>query len=167
MGHRNPQGLAKIPNDNKLISTEHGPKGGDEVNFINLNYTKIPNYGWPISSYGDYYGYESFEEREKAPLNKSHKDYGFIEPIVTFTPSIGISQIIKDHFQNENNNDYIVSSLKAKTLFFIEFSKDLMSYKITDELILGERIRDIIFYDNRYYIYLENSPMLGIIEVSN
>ena len=41
--------------DNYVISTEHGPKGSDEIN-INLNpETKIRNFGWPISSYGDHY----------------------------------------------------------------------------------------------------------------
>ena len=55
-GHRNVQGLL-YDNDNKLIiSTEHGPKGGDEIN-INLLNEEIPkNFGWPISSYGEHYG---------------------------------------------------------------------------------------------------------------
>ena len=40
-GHRNPQGLENI--NNKIFSTEHGPKGGDELNII----TKNSNYGGP------------------------------------------------------------------------------------------------------------------------
>ena len=55
LGHRNPQGLQIIENKNSLISTEHGPKGGDEINLIKLNEKKIPNYGWPMSSYGEHY----------------------------------------------------------------------------------------------------------------
>ena len=49
-GHRNPQGLEIfLQNGNKiLLSTEHGPQGGDEINNIKFN----KNYGWPISSYG-------------------------------------------------------------------------------------------------------------------
>ena len=31
-GHRNPQGL--LVDDNNIISTEHGPRGGDEINRI-------------------------------------------------------------------------------------------------------------------------------------
>ena len=34
-----------------ILSTEHGPRGGDEINLIKKN----GNYGWPISSYGDLY----------------------------------------------------------------------------------------------------------------
>jgi aldose sugar dehydrogenase len=33
-GHRNPQGLAMDPRDGALYSTEHGPRGGDELNLI-------------------------------------------------------------------------------------------------------------------------------------
>ena len=43
-GHRNPQGLINI--NNKILSTEHGPMGGDEINLIKKN----SNYGWKIAS---------------------------------------------------------------------------------------------------------------------
>ena len=33
-GHRNPQGLAIDPRDGAIFSTEHGPRGGDELNLI-------------------------------------------------------------------------------------------------------------------------------------
>ena len=55
MGHRNPQGLLVI-NQNLILSSEHGPNGGDEINLIKLNQQQIPNYGWAISSYGEHYG---------------------------------------------------------------------------------------------------------------
>ena len=55
MGHRNPQGLFYIKDLNIIINTEHGPKGGDEIN-VNFQKTdKIPNFGWDISSYGTPY----------------------------------------------------------------------------------------------------------------
>ena len=43
-GHRNPQGLSVI--DGFVIETEHGPKGGDEINIIFQDLF----YGWPIYS---------------------------------------------------------------------------------------------------------------------
>ena len=56
IGHRNPQGLY---NDNGIvISTEHGPRGGDEINII----SRDNNYGWPISSYGEPYIYEKYDK---------------------------------------------------------------------------------------------------------
>ena len=56
MGHRNPQGLYYNQSKNFVLSTEHGPQGGDEINLITLLEKKIFNYGWPISSYGEHYG---------------------------------------------------------------------------------------------------------------
>jgi aldose sugar dehydrogenase len=52
IGHRSPEGLAFAP-DGGLYETEHGPRGGDELNLIK----KGANYGWPIISHGiDYRG---------------------------------------------------------------------------------------------------------------
>ena len=48
IGHRNPQGLAFNPVTNDLWESEHGPRGGDEINIIQ----KGGNYGWPVISYG-------------------------------------------------------------------------------------------------------------------
>jgi len=47
-GHRNPQGLAVRHATGDLWSTEHGPRGGDELNLIRRG----GNYGWPITSHG-------------------------------------------------------------------------------------------------------------------
>ena len=55
LGHRNPQGLQYLKEFNIVINSEHGPKGGDEINFNQL-FTDLPkNFGWPISSYGTPY----------------------------------------------------------------------------------------------------------------
>ena len=91
MGHRNVQGLYYDKNKNLIWSSEHGPKGGDEVNLNDLNEKNnvIPNYGWPISSYGKHY-VDDKSLYEKAPLKKSHVKNGFIEPKKYFVPSIGI-----------------------------------------------------------------------------
>ncbi len=42
-GHRNPQGFDWEPGTDRLISTEHGPNGFDEINEIEEG----NNYGWP------------------------------------------------------------------------------------------------------------------------
>lgn len=47
-GHRNPQGMALDPSTNTLYVTEHGPRGGDEINIIESG----ANYGWPVITYG-------------------------------------------------------------------------------------------------------------------
>ena len=35
--------------------SEHGPKGGDEININYLDKIEDKNAGWPISSYGEHY----------------------------------------------------------------------------------------------------------------
>ena len=37
-----------------ILSSEHGPAGGDEIN-LNLGTDIVKNFGWPISSYGVHY----------------------------------------------------------------------------------------------------------------
>ena len=52
IGHRNPQGIALHPTTGELWQSEHGPRGGDEINRV------LPeaNYGWPTITYGIEYG---------------------------------------------------------------------------------------------------------------
>ena len=59
-GHRTPQGLS-VEND-LILSAEHGPRGGDEINLIEFG----NNYGWPISSYGEPYYEEEFYKTENS-----------------------------------------------------------------------------------------------------
>ena len=50
----------------------------------------MQNFGWPIVSAGEHYGgkTEANEEKYKIPPYKSHSEYGFIEPLKSFVPSI-------------------------------------------------------------------------------
>ena len=53
LGHRNMQGAALHPVTRQLWTSEHGPKGGDELNIPQAG----RNYGWPIITNGlDYSG---------------------------------------------------------------------------------------------------------------
>mgnify|MGYP001174550242 CR=1 FL=1 len=165
MGHRNPQGLYFDKNRKFILETEHGPYGGDEINIINLRNNKIPNYGWAIASYGEHYGKDKskikpsiINKYAKYPLYKSHKDHGFIEPIIYFHK--GISEITKI-----NNEIYIASSLGTKELIFFKIKKN-NSIKVIEEVKIYERIRDINFYDNQLYLFLEDTPSIGIINLN-
>jgi hypothetical protein len=120
LGHRNPQGLAKI-NDN-YYSAEHGPKGGDEINLL----IKNENYGWPISSYGTKYFFEPNNIYNKGEnvtkfYKNSHTKYNFNEPLYQFTPSIAISAITNcpKILQNYYERKYCLlgTSLKDKSLY--------------------------------------------------
>jgi glucose/arabinose dehydrogenase len=52
IGHRNPQGIAIHPTTGDLWNSEHGPRGGDEINRVVAG----ANYGWPTITYGIEYG---------------------------------------------------------------------------------------------------------------
>ncbi|WP_348799668.1 PQQ-dependent sugar dehydrogenase [Flavobacterium adhaerens] len=52
IGHRNPQGIAFHPVTGDLWQSEHGPRGGDEINRVQAG----KNYGWPTITYGIEYG---------------------------------------------------------------------------------------------------------------
>jgi len=178
-GHRNSQGVYYENQKDYLLMTEHGPKGGDEINInYNLNDNIIENYGWPISSYGEHYGHWrgqkiSAKIYEKAPLNKSHSKYGFIEPMKYYVPSIAIGEIIKipDTFNESFDNDFFISSLGhevdigANSIHHIKFSDDFKKI-IQEEIIpIDQRIRDLIYIKdiNKIILYLESSGSIGIL----
>ncbi len=152
MGHRNPQGLLAF--DNIVLSTEHGPRGGDEINKIMFG----KNYGWPISSYGKKYGSTS-------KYKQSHLNQGFQEPIFAFVPSIGISEIIKvpNSFNKNWQNNFLVASLNKKCLFRIKFNKDYTKIIYLEEIFVGDRIRDLRFLQNKILLALEGKGQLGVI----
>lgn len=177
MGHRNPQGLFYHSSLNYLFSTEHGPSGGDEINILNLNKKNkdIPNYGWPISSYGRHYfdNNNNDDVRYKlSPLKNSHSDYGFIEPLKYFNPSVGISQIVgvgKNFYKTDGNVFFVGTMGTAKklkegmlSLYFFELKDNKI---IKDHFIpVKSRIRDLIYHkENNYLVmYLETSNALAI-----
>lgn len=80
-GVRNPQGLALNPADGALWETEHGPRGGDELNVIEPG----KNYGWPLITYGMNY--------EGTPISAQTAAPGLEQPVIDWTPSIAVSEI--------------------------------------------------------------------------
>lgn len=58
IGHRNPQGLAIHPVTGEVWQSEHGPRGGDEINRLQAG----ANYGWPTITYGIEYSGEAIGE---------------------------------------------------------------------------------------------------------
>ncbi len=75
-GHRNPQGMIRDPRDGSIYATEHGPRGGDELNLI------LPgkNYGWPVITYGMNYS--------GTPMVAITAKEGMEQPLTFWVPSI-------------------------------------------------------------------------------
>mgnify|MGYP001551307223 FL=1 len=81
-GHRNIQGMALHPKSRSVWATEHGARGGDELNIIR----KGQNYGWPKATYSvEYFG----------PRISEHTTMeGAIDPEVVWTPCIAPSGLM-------------------------------------------------------------------------
>lgn len=149
-GHRNPQGLLVFKNN--ILSTEHGAYGGDEINKILFR----GNYGHPVASYGDTYSFKNLQERSNFKFKKNHSKYNFNEPIFSFVPSIGISEIIKvpKDFSKYWQNNFLVTSLNGRTVYRVEFDNKFSKLKYIEPIRIGERIRDIKFLPNSNSIVL-------------
>lgn len=167
MGHRNPQGLYFDKKNQIILETEHGPMGGDEINLIeigNMNLKKeIQNYGWPVVSKGEHYGGKNENNKKKYlkyPLYKSHKKYGFIEPIKSFVPSIGVSEIVRI-----KPNIYVFSTLKDKAIYFMELNKKRQIENIF-RLEVYERIRDLKYKNNKLYMFMEDTASIGVLNLN-
>ena len=166
MGHRNPQGLIFDKENNFILETEHGPQGGDEINLVDINKVDkgiIQNYGWPISSAGEHYlgKIDSNKKKyEKYPLYKSHSEHGFIEPLKSFVPSIGISEIVKI-----GKNKYVVSSMVEKSLYFFELNQQKQIINL-NRVEVFERVRDLKFKNNQLFLFMEDTASIGVINLN-
>lgn len=80
-GNRNPQGLDMDPATGNIWATEHGPRGGDELNWIREGL----NYGWPVITYGMNYNGK--------PISGKTAEPGMEQPIHYWTPSIAVCGI--------------------------------------------------------------------------
>ena len=163
IGHRTPQGLTYFQNN--IISTEHGPDGGDEINKIEFN----KNYGWPLASYGRHYS--KINKKNKTPYLKDHKSNNFEEPVFTFLKGIGISQIIHipNTFYRLWNNNFIVASLNAGSLFRLKFDEKFSKAIYYEKIFINQRIRDLKFSEklNSIVLTLEDKQELGIFKVQD
>ncbi|MDO9414770.1 PQQ-dependent sugar dehydrogenase [Pararhizobium sp.] len=133
-GHRNPQGITIDPKDGKLLTVEHGARGGDEVN------TPEPgkNYGWPVITFGkDYSG---------AAIGEGSAKDGYEQPLYYWDPSIAPGAIVvyRGAMFPEWDGDLLVCALKYQLLARLD--RDETGKVIAEERILDEeygRIRDV------------------------
>lgn len=161
-GHRNPQGLSYDSVRDVILSSEHGPAGGDEIN-LQLDSDIKLNFGWPISSYGIHYdllnkyGQHTADEKrliEGAPLHKSHEEYGFVEPIKYFNQSPGLSQVLMIEFTNKDL-DFLVSTLGTinspyiQSLLHMRYDIENKDLNVLKHIKIEERIRDMVIDNNK------------------
>jgi aldose sugar dehydrogenase len=133
-GHRNIQGMTFDPVTKRVWATEHGSKGGDELNLVQ----KGKNYGWPLATYSK--EYES-PYRDISP-NKSLP--GMEDPQAVWTPSIapsGLTAYNGKRFPQWQKNLF-AGGLVERTVRRIEL--DANGKAIDQEQIsIGSRVRDV------------------------
>lgn len=146
-GHRNPQGLAMDPRDGSLYDTEHGPRGGDELNLI------LPgrNYGWPVVTYGmNYNGTPMVAETEKEGIER---------PLVYWVPSIAVCGL--DFYAGDKfpkwRNDLLAGALAQQEVRRIRIEGRKV---VSQEIILKNigRVRDVAAGPDGFVYVILNKP---------
>lgn len=145
-GHRNPQGTAFNPETGELWETEHGPRGGDEINLIEPGL----NYGWPVISYGINY--------DGTILTSLTTKEGMQQPVFYWTPSIGpcgMTFVTGDRYKNWSNN-ILVGSLSFQYLERVVINNHSVIHR---EKLLEDigRVRNVVMSpDGLIYVAIEN-----------
>ena len=167
VGHRGPQGIEFDENKNIIYETEHGPRGGDELNIIKNN----KNYGWPFVTLGREY-FSEFTTVDsgfgKAVETNTHK--GYTEPLFSWVPSIAPSQLQlvrkNSDFFKYWPHDLLISTLKDKSIRRLRLSENSSKVIYDEKIYIGERIRDIEQLDKGFIISTD-SGLLAYLSVSS
>ena len=134
IGHRNPQGLAIHPITGELWQSEHGPRGGDEINRVQAG----ANYGWPTITYGIEYGGE--------PIGDAiQQKEGMQQPVYYWDPVISPSGMTfyKGNKIPEWQNNLFVGALSGSHIARLVISNNRV---VGEERLLmqeNQRFRDI------------------------
>lgn len=146
-GNRNAQGLAIDPRNGDIWETEHGPRGGDEVNLIQRGL----NYGWPVVTHGMNYDGSPITEKTDAP--------GMEPPRFYWVPSIavcGIDFYGGDLFPRWRNNLF-AGGLASNELHRLVIEDRRI---VKDEIVLKGigRIRDVASAPDGSLVLVLNGP---------
>jgi len=134
LGHRDVSGIAAHPRTGEIWMTEHGPRGGDELNLI----VKGANYGWPLISYGTNYTGEPVGDGKARGID-------LIQPRYFWRPSIAPSGLMiysADMFPDWRG-DIFVTALSGQHIARLEMDGHTV---VGEERLLlerGVRIREL------------------------
>ena len=134
LGHRDISGIATHPDTGAIWISEHGARGGDEINVIRAG----ANYGWPVISYGTEYSGEPVGDGE------TRRD-GMEQPRYFWRPSIAPSGLMfytGDMFPEWRGNLF-VTALSGQHIARLVLDGDKV---VGEERLLvdrGQRIREL------------------------
>ncbi len=146
-GHRNPQGLAMDSRDGSIYSTEHGPRGGDELNLIKPG----ANYGWPVITYGMNY--------DGTPMVSITEKEGMEKPVTYWVPSIAVCGL--DFYTGDKfpkwKNDLLVGALAQQEVRRLRIVDNKV---VSQEIILKNigRVRDVAMGPDGLIYAILNAP---------
>ena len=132
IGHRNIQGIAVDPQSGRVWASEHGPRGGDEINLIEGG----KNYGWPLQSYG-----ADYSSRE--PVGTKNVP-GMVQPLLAWVPSPAPSGLV--YYTGKAfpqwQGSLLSGGLASKDIRRIAFDAQGKVVK-QERLDIGKRVRDV------------------------
>lgn len=133
-GHRNPQGILRI--GKSLYISEHGPRGGDEINLIESG----KDYGWPFVTFGQPYSSGDYVRPERTGTH-----VGFAKPLISWVPSVAPTELVRLPRVAQWGNKrgaIVMGTLAEESLIFIERNSK-KKLKEVERHYIGERIRDL------------------------
>ncbi len=139
-GHRNAQGIL-LYRDKYLLASEHGPRGGDELNIIKPD----TDYGWPFVTWG-----AAYSAGDYVVPRRSNSHDGYQKPIMYWTPSIAPTDLIQLPL-NSNwkrwSGQILMGTLREQSLVRIYLDNDLRP-TAQDFINVNERIRGLEISQN-------------------
>jgi glucose/arabinose dehydrogenase len=150
-GHRNPQGLAFDPVRGQVYATEHGPRGGDEVNRL----ASGGNYGWPVATRGrDYSG---------ATISPFRSYEGMAEPLLDWTPSIAPSglAVYRGPIFPQWSGDLLAGALVNREVRRVQLNAAGTEVLREERILpsLGARVRDVrVAPDGALWLLTDETP---------
>lgn len=150
-GHRNMQGMAVDPRTGRLWQSEHGPRGGDEINLPEAG----KNYGWPVISDGmDYLTNRPYAEtrgREAPGMERPHH-------VWAKSPALSGMAFLTGHPDSAWNDSLLLGALAGQSLIRLSLDGDRI---VAEERLLTDlrhRIRDVrVAADGRVYVLTDAS----------
>lgn len=135
-GHRNIQGIVVHPDTEEIWVTEHGPRGGDELNRVVAG----ENYGWPTATLG-----LNYRNQQDFPDSEARRVEGMVDPFYEFLPThapSGLALVTTDRFENWDG-DLLAGGLRSRRIRRVVFDDEEVLHE--EELLLQKvgRIRDV------------------------
>ena len=130
-GHRNIQGLFADPISKQVWSTEHGSRGGDELNLIEAG----KNYGWPVVTFS--------QEYTGGKISKEVSRPNMVDPKLVWTPAIAPSGLLLyrgNIFPNWEGNLF-AGGLVSKSVVRIKIEGNKTI--VQETIPVGQRVRDV------------------------